>query len=167
VRKVFEKTLEAPPPSPPKPPAGPAPPRSNVDGVKPPVPPVIAVPQQSSPGAGGNGDRPAGAGPALGAAQRHQLAGRQLTQAGRYREAIAELDEAIRLAPGLAPAYNARGYARYLLRNYAGAIEDLTQAIRLNPKYVNAYEIRSWAKRAAGDLTGAAADLQRAKQLGQ
>jgi len=166
VRKVFEKTLEAPPPpGPPKPPAGPAPPRSDPDSVTPPVPPVIAAPPGT--GAGANGGVRVGANQSLEAAQRHQLAGRQLTQAGRYREAIAELDEAIRLSPRMAAAYNARGYARYLLRNYAGAIEDLTQAIRLNPKYVNAYEIRSWAKRAAGDLTGAAADLQRAKQLGQ
>ena len=44
-------------------------------------------------------------------AQQHNILGRQLTKAGRYPEAIAELTEALRIGPDLALALNARGYA--------------------------------------------------------
>jgi TPR repeat len=98
-------------------------------------------------------------------AQKHNLDGRRLTQAGRYQEAIAELNEAIRLRPDFALAYNARGYAWYLLRNYAAANDDLSRAIQLNPDYLNAYQLRAVARRALGDTMGAAADAQRAKEL--
>jgi hypothetical protein len=91
--------------------------------------------------------------------------GRQLTKAGQYREAIAELTEAIRVAPDFARAYNARGYALALLRDWAAAIADLDQAIRLNPSYENAFALRSMARKAVGDALGAAADLKRSQQL--
>jgi hypothetical protein len=99
------------------------------------------------------------------AAQRSNQIGRQLTLAGRYQEAIVELDRAITLAPGFALAYNARGYAWFLLRKYSRAIDDLTAAIRLHPKYSNAYLIRGMARKASGDLPGAGEDLRRAQEL--
>ncbi len=80
----------------------------------------------------------------------HNRLGRQLTQAGRYREAIVELTEAIRLAPDFALAYNARGFALVMLREWAPAIADLDHAILLNPGYRNAYEIRAVARKASG-----------------
>lgn len=67
-----------------------------------------------------------------------QSAWRQRTQAGQYREPIAEFNEAIRISPGFALAYNGRGFAWFHLRDYAAAIEDLTQAIRLNSNFANA-----------------------------
>jgi tetratricopeptide (TPR) repeat protein len=117
-------------------------------------PPSVETRSAVSVAASGRGD-----------AASHHMAGRQLTQAGRYREALTELTEAIRLDPSLAAAYNARGYAQYLLREYLGAIADLTEAIRLNPRYANAYEIRGWAKRAAGDNAGAEADVKMAREF--
>ena len=98
-------------------------------------------------------------------AQQHNILGRRLTKAGRYREAIVELTEAVRIAPDFALAFNARGFARLMLHDSAGAIEDLDKAILLNPGYRNAYEIRSIARRAIGDAPGAAADLRRSQQL--
>jgi len=157
VRKIFEKKLdEPPPPSGAKPPVNPPPAQQPPPvEVKPPRPTPVATPPQSTSTPGGN--------PA--AAQKHELTGRQLIKAGQNREAIPEFSEAIRLAPSSASAFNARGYAWYLLHNYAAAIEDLTQAIRLKPNYSNAYQIRGWAKKALRDTSGAAADLERAREL--
>jgi tetratricopeptide (TPR) repeat protein len=138
------------------------------ENIKPPLPKVVAPLPQTTPPANGKEARPMAptqSSDAQAAAREHNLTGRQLTQAGNYRGAIAELSEAIRIAPDFALAYNARGYAWFLLRNHAAAIEDLTWAIRLNPNYANAYQTRGKAKQAAGDLSGAAADLRLAKEL--
>jgi len=104
---------------------------------------------------------------ASGAAQQHNALGRQLTQARRYPEAIAELTEALRLEPDFALALNARGFARFMLHDWTGAREDLDQAIRLNPSYRNAYKIRAALKGTLGDAAGAAADLKKSQQLAQ
>jgi hypothetical protein len=96
-------------------------------------------------------------------AEQHNILGRQLTKAGRYREAIVELTEAIRMAPDFALAFNARGFALVKLREWARAIEDLDKAILLNPAYGNAYKIRAVARTNVGDAAGAAADLMSSK----
>ena len=87
---------------------------------------------------------PASAKPALTAAQ-HDLRGRALTSAGKYDEAIAELNEAIRLEPDLARAYNARGFVYLLKRDFKSALPDFDEAIRLNPNYPNAISNRQLA----------------------
>jgi hypothetical protein len=97
--------------------------------------------------------------------EQHHALGRELITAGRYREAVVELTEALRLAPGFALAYNARGYAFIRLRKGTLAVSDLDQAIRLNPAYANAYHNRAIAKQSLGDAAGAAADLKRSEQL--
>jgi tetratricopeptide (TPR) repeat protein len=104
---------------------------------------------------------------ALGSAQQHNLLGRELTNAGRYREAIVELTEALRIAPDFTLALNARGFAWLKLHEGALAIKDLDQAIFLNPKYANAYRVRAAARRSVSDAAGAAADLGRAEKLAQ
>lgn len=98
-------------------------------------------------------------------AQQHNTRGRELTAAGRYTEAMAELTEALRIEPTLALAWNARGYVLLLLHEWARAIEDENQAIRLNPKYANAYRVRAAARRSMGDPAGADADVKRAQAL--
>jgi hypothetical protein len=98
------------------------------------------------------------------AAEQHNILGRQLTKAGRYREAIVELTEALRIAPDFTLALNARGFVLVLLHEWTLAIKDLDRAIRLNPKYANAYRIRAAARKSIGDAVGAAADLKRARQ---
>jgi Tfp pilus assembly protein PilF len=64
-------------------------------------------------------------------------------------------------------ALNARGFARFKLRDWAHAIEDLDQAILIDPKYANAYRIRAVARTAIGDAAGAAADFEKSRQLAQ
>src|SRR5258706_11943202 len=72
-----------------------------------------------------------------GTAEQHHQRGRDLIQQKKYREAIEELSEALRQQPELALAFNARGYAYSLLRDFPHAIADYDAAIRINPKYVN------------------------------
>ena len=68
--------------------------------------------------------------------------GTNLLKAGRYREAIPHFDEAIRLNPRHAEAYNNRGNAYKNLGQYQRAIQDYDEAIRLNPRDADAYSNR-------------------------
>ena len=79
----------------------------------------------------------------------HNQRGRDLTKAGKYREAIDELSEAIRAQPDFALAYNARGFAYYLSHDITHALADYDEAIRLNPGYQNAIQNRDVARAAA------------------
>jgi hypothetical protein len=99
------------------------------------------------------------------AAQQHNILGRQLSKAGHYREAIAELTAALVIDPDFALAYNARAFALVMLRDWSRAIEDLNHAIQVNPNYGDAYKIRAVARKAVGDSAGAAADLARTREL--
>ena len=55
------------------------------------------------------------------------------------KKAIEYLDEAIKLQPNSAEAYNNRGNAYGDLKQNDRAIEDYNEAIRLKPKYAHAY----------------------------
>ncbi|QOY86573.1 carboxypeptidase regulatory-like domain-containing protein [Paludibaculum fermentans] len=103
--------------------------------------------------------------PPSASAKQHDRLGRQKLASGQYREAIAELGEAIRMEPGFALAYNARGFAWYLLHDLSSATADLDRAIALNPNYANAYRNRAVVRRAAGDLPGAEEDRRREAML--
>ena len=84
----------------------------------------------------------------------------------QYDRAIQDFDQAIRINPNFAHAYNGRGLAYSLARaEYDRAIQDVYQAIRINTNLSAAFLLRSLAKRAKGDSVGAAADLAKSKQL--
>ena len=87
---------------------------------------------------------------------------------GRYEQAIAACDEAIRLNPRDANAYLVRGRA-YQFRNEKGdadrAIADFSESIRIAPKQTEAYYSRAIAYRDQGDAEKSLADESKARQL--
>jgi tetratricopeptide (TPR) repeat protein len=55
---------------------------------------------------------------------------------GNYSQAIQDLDEAIRLNPGLAAAFNVRAWILYLLKRNEVALPDAERAVSLAPNVV-------------------------------
>ncbi|NES69991.1 MAG: tetratricopeptide repeat protein [Okeania sp. SIO2D1] len=84
---------------------------------------------------------------------------------GKYEEAIADFNQAIRLNPKYAKAYNGRGLVYTLLEKNEKALADYNQAIRLNPKYAQAYNNRGIVYRRQGKNEKALADYNQAIQL--
>jgi serine/threonine protein kinase/Tfp pilus assembly protein PilF len=81
---------------------------------------------------------------------------------GDYKNAIADYNQAISLAPKYASTYVNRGNARYALEDYKNAIADYNQAISLNPKNSFVYGSRGNARYTLGDKKGAIADFDQA-----
>ena len=80
-------------------------------------------------------------------------------------KAIAAYDEAIRLNPNYAKAYNNRGVAKYALGRHDAAVADYDEANRLKPDYAEAYNNRGAAKNALGRHDAAIADCDEAIRL--
>ena len=68
--------------------------------------------------------------------------------------AIVDFTKAIELNPDYAIAYNNRGVAYYLKKEYESAIVDFTKAIELNPDYAIAYNNRGMAYGVKGEVDG-------------
>ncbi|MFM6045103.1 MAG: tetratricopeptide repeat protein [Dolichospermum sp.] len=77
---------------------------------------------------------------------------------GRYKVAIAEYTQAIKIDPNYAEAYYNRGKSREKLGDYEGAIVDYTQVIKIDPNYIDAYFMRGDIRSKLGDNEGAIAD---------
>lgn len=78
-------------------------------------------------------------------AELHNSAGVRLGNQGKYEEAVAEFDQAIRLDPELALGYYNRGRVNYMLEKYQLAIQDYDQAIPLHPQPALIYTRRGEA----------------------
>ncbi len=81
------------------------------------------------------------------------------------KSAIAAFDEAIRIDPKYAPAYENRGVARMLQHNLDDALVDFNKAIELDPKYQEAYYNRGTTKAQKGDFDGSISDFDHAIEL--
>ena len=79
--------------------------------------------------------------------------------------AIAAYDEAVRLKPDYAEAYNNRGNAKHDLDRHEDALADHDEAIRLKPDLPEAYNNRGNAKHDLGRHEDAIADYDEAVRL--
>lgn len=81
------------------------------------------------------------------------------------QKAIEYLDEAIKLTPNLATAYNNRGIVYSGLGQQQRAIEDYNESIRLRPDYANAYCNRGGSYSILGDHKRAIEDYNESIRL--
>ena len=93
------------------------------------------------------------------------LEGTAFGKEGDHEKAIEKLDEAIRLDPQYAFAYNNRGISYSNLEQYQRAIYDYDEAIRIDPQYGNAYSNRGNVYRRLGQHHRAIEDYDEAIRL--
>lgn len=91
--------------------------------------------------------------------------GATLRKLGRLREAKADLDKAIELAPTLSDAYWHRHLLFLLQSNEQSALEDLTCLLKHNKNHYGAYRSRATLLMKKGDLTSAIFSLSQAISL--
>ena len=91
--------------------------------------------------------------------------GEALYAEGKYEEAIAEYDKALKLNAEDEVVLNARGLAKSESGNQYGAIADYERALESDPKYADAYSNRGLAKSRLNDYAGAIVDYKKAISL--
>src|SRR4051812_6612389 len=79
--------------------------------------------------------------------------------------ALADYNQAIKLKPIFAPAYNCRGTVKKIKGDLKGALADYTHAIDLEPLNVYFYVNRTVTRMDGKDLNGALADSTRVVEL--
>ena len=90
--------------------------------------------------------------------------GNRLSHKKDYQGSIFKYNEAIKLNPNYAEAYNNRGYVYYELKNYREAIADFNKAIQINPNIATAYNNRALIYEDIEDYKQAIADYDKAIQ---
>ncbi|CAG1065488.1 partial Bacteriophage adsorption protein A, partial [uncultured bacterium] len=86
-------------------------------------------------------------------------------KAGRYKEALADLNEAINLKPS-AMAYSNRGNVRKRMGDIPGSIEDYIKALELDPQDAATYFNFALVLEESGDITWAIENADKAERLG-
>src|SRR5262249_29563867 len=100
----------------------------------------------------------------------HRLRGGVLLKQGDFKEAARALDEAVKRGKPAAAVYEARGLARYELREYEGAVADFSRALELEPEKrtkARLYRLRGWAHLVGETPKWALRDFEKALQLGR
>jgi tetratricopeptide (TPR) repeat protein len=95
----------------------------------------------------------------------YALRGEARLSRGEPRAAVADLDEAIRMAPDQAAYYVARARARVANKQPDAALADLDKSLSLDPKNVDALLLRAELRFVHKDRTGATADVTVASAL--
>lgn len=88
-----------------------------------------------------------------------------ISRAADFKSALADMDEAIRLAPRLAGLYVNRAYLRYSLDDYFGAMADFDYSLQLDPVNRAALFNRGLLLTEAGANDKALADFNRLLEL--
>ncbi len=96
----------------------------------------------------------------------YALRGLAYLDRGDIAHAIADLNQAVALAPDFAPAYQNRGNAWYVRGNYGEALADYDTAIKLDANSPSPYLNRATLRRDLGETAGALEDYQKAISLG-
>jgi tetratricopeptide (TPR) repeat protein len=84
---------------------------------------------------------------------------------GRKRDGLADGERAVALAPGAAPAWHSRAYAKGSCDDLPGCIADESRALELDPTLANAWQNRGFAHQRVDDHVRAIADFDRALEL--
>lgn len=96
----------------------------------------------------------------------HHNMGYALEIQGRYSEAIDFYENAIKLAPDLAPLYIDAGRAHYRVSDFETAAERFKQAIKLRPRDPEAYNWLGWTFYTQGEFTQAIDALEQSIGVG-
>lgn len=91
--------------------------------------------------------------------------GKAQVLAAHYRDAISDLDLALKQSPGHVNALFERGKAKTGIKDFKGAIADFNKLIAIQPKNASAYQRRAKAKDFLKDYKGALEDLNTAIRL--
>ena len=83
----------------------------------------------------------------------------------KFREAIADYSEALRIKSDDPDVYERRGYAEMQLKDYEKALYDYNQAIRLSPQEAKYYQVRALIYQNTRDFKAALADTEKTLQL--
>jgi tetratricopeptide (TPR) repeat protein len=84
---------------------------------------------------------------------------------GSYSKAIADYNQAIKIDPNNANAYNSRGYAYVELGDYKKALADLDRSLKLDPNFAYAYHSRGKAYAGLKEHDKAIADFNKAVDI--
>jgi curved DNA-binding protein CbpA len=130
-----------------------------------PIEPSAAVPATDGTGVHAIANEPA---PRLlsNEAEFHRERGIAAYRGGDFQQAIADLDQAIRLDPHDAEAYNIRGNAWDYMGDTDRALADYDEAIRIEPNNPAVFHDRGMMWRRKGDLDRALLDMDRAVRFG-
>lgn len=83
----------------------------------------------------------------------------------KFREAAADLTEALKIKSDDADIFEQRGYIEMQLKDYDKALEDYSQAIKLQPNEAKYYQVRAFIRQTKGDFKAALADVDKVLQL--
>jgi tetratricopeptide (TPR) repeat protein len=79
----------------------------------------------------------------------------------KFKEAAADLSEALKLKSDDADIFEQRGYIEMQMKDYDKAQADYTQAINLQPNEAKYYQVRAFILQTKNDFNGALADVNK------